>query len=330
VTRGPAPESGSGAAVRVDRAAIERTYGLIRPYIRTTPVVDASGADFGLAAIPLVLKLELFQHAGSFKTRGAFANLLTRAIPAVGVVAASGGNHGAAVAYASAQLRCRARIVVPEGANPGKLSAIQALGGELEVHGSDSGLAESYARGRAEAEGSTYVSPYNDADVIAGQGTLGVELTRSGALDRADALFVALGGGGLLSGVAAWLKERWPRLHIVGCSPENSAVMIGSLAAGRILELPSRPTLSDGTAGGMEPDAITFPLCQALGDEWLTVTETEILQAMRLLRDTHGMLVEGAAGVAMAGYLRQAARWRGSAAIVILCGGNVDPGVLDG
>src|SRR5439155_10101173 len=141
-------------------------------------------------------------------------------------------------------------------------------------------------------------------------------------LPAAEAIFIALGGGGLLSGVAAWLESSWPGLTVIGCSPENSAVMIESVRAGRILELESKPTLSDGTAGGIEAGAITFELCRALADEYLTVSEAEILAAMQLLEHTHGLVVEGAAGVALAGYLRQAERWRGKRAVVVLCGGN--------
>jgi threonine dehydratase len=163
-----------------------------------------------------------------------------------------------------------------------------------------------------------YVSPYNDPEVIGGQGTVGVELARQ--IPRADSVFIALGGGGLLAGVAAHLKAVWPGVRIIGCSPANSAVMIESLRAGRVLELESKPTLSDGTAGGVESDTITFPLCRDLADELCTVSEAEILDAMRRIREEHGFPVEGAAGVAYAGYLR--ARDAGQA-VVVLCGGNV-------
>ena len=178
-----------------------------------------------------------------------------------------------------------------------------------------------YARRLAEQEERPYISPYNDPDVVAGQGTIGVELARQ--LPRADAVFIALGGGGLLSGVAAHLSKRWPGVEIIGCSPENSAVMIHSLRAGRILELESRPTLSDGTAGGVEPGAITFELCRRYAGELVTVTETEIRHAMHLVYAAHHLPVEGAAGVALAAYLRQGTRWQGKTVVVILCGGNV-------
>lgn len=302
-------------------AAVRTAEPRIRPWILETPLEPSS--------LGLHLKLENLQHTGSFKARGAFSKLLALdpSTRARGVIAASTGNHGAAVAYAAAKLGIRARIIVPEGADPGKLAAIRGYGGTLEFHGRDSALAESFARREAEREQIAYVSPYNDLDVVGGQGTIAIELARQ--LSGADAIFIALGGGGLLAGVAAYLKAAWPGVVVVGCSPENSAVMIASIRAGQVVELPSKPTLSDGTAGGVEPGAITLPFCRELAGELLTVSEAEILQAMRLIRQATGRLVEGAAGVAVAGYLRQAERWRGKTAVAILCGGNVNPAVLD-
>ncbi len=301
-------------------AQVARAEERIRPWIVETP----------LEASPLGphLKFENLQHTGSFKARGAFNKLLGLSANALarGVIAASTGNHGAAVAYAGGKLGVRARIVVSSNADPGKVAAIRALGGAVETHGDDSAVAERYARAVAQGEGIPYVSPYNDLEVIAGQGTVGVELGRQ--LPRADVVFIALGGGGLLAGVAAWLRSAWPGVTVVGCSPKNSAVMVASLEAGRILELESQPTLSDGTAGGVEEGAVTFGLCRDLGAELLTVTEDEIRHAMRLIHQAHHVAVEGAAGVAVAGYLRQAERWRGKTAVAVLCGGNVSPAVL--
>ena len=301
-------------------AAIARAERRIREWVKETPLEPSP--------IGPHLKLENLQHTGSFKARGAFSKLLalSEAERARGVIAASTGNHGAAVAYAASKLGFAGRIVVPGNADPGKLAAIRALGGAVEVHGDDSAVAEAHARRLAASEGVPYISPYNDLDVVAGQGTVGVELARR--LPMADAVFIALGGGGLLAGVAAWVKRAWPGVRVVACSPENSAVMIESVRAGRIVEAESKPTLSDGTAGGVEPGAITFELVRALADEYLTVSEEEIRRAMRLLHESHGLAVEGAAGVALAGYLRQGERWRGRTAVVILCGGNVSPAVL--
>ncbi len=306
-------------------AEVKRAESRIRPWVLETPLepspIDAGGAR-------LYLKLENLQHTGSFKARGAFSKLLALdpLERARGVIAASTGNHGAAVAYAAAALETRARIVVPADANPAKVAAIKARGGEVLVHGNDSAVSEAHARRLAVTEGIPYVSPYNDAAVVAGQGTVGIEIARR--LPAVDAVFIALGGGGLLSGVAAHLKSVWPETTVVGCSPENSAVMIESLKAGRILDLPSAPTLSDGTAGGVEEGAITFDWCRTLGDLFVTVSEDEIRQAMRTVLEAHHLAVEGAAGVALAAFLRQAQAWRGKTVVVILCGGNVGPDVL--
>ena len=300
---------------------IEQAERRIRPWILETPLEST--------AMGLSLKLEHLQHTGSFKARGAFNKLLTlpEARRAQGVIAASTGNHGAAVAYAAGKLGVSARIIVPEAADPGKLAKIRALGGQLETHGTDSGVAELFARAESERLGIAYVSPYNDRDVIAGQGTIGLELLRQ--LPSLDAVFIALGGGGLLAGVAAVLKAANPGVKVIACSPENSAVMIHSIRAGRILELESKPTLSDGTAGGVEPGAITFDLVRGLADDYLLISEAEIRTTMLRIYQRHGHRVEGAAAVAVAGYLRQSDRWRGAAAVAILCGGNVDPARFD-
>ena len=285
----------------------------IRPWIIETPLVSPSAR--------LHFKLENRQHTGSFKARGAFSKLLALRGSGLetGVIAASTGNHGAAVAFAGSQLGIPVRIVVPKGANPGKLAAIRACGATLEEHGVDGVESERFARAESSRLGIPYVSPYNDPEVIGGQGTVGVELARQ--LPRADRIFIALGGGGLLAGVAAHLKTVWPGVRVIGCSPANSAVMIESLRAGRVLELESKPTLSDGTAGGVEADTITFPLCRELADDLCTVSEAEILDAMGRIRTELACQVEGAAGVAYAGYLR--ARDRSGTAVVVLCGGNV-------
>ena len=242
------------------------------------------------------------------------------------MIAASTGNHGAAVAFAARELGVSARVIVPSNADPGKVAAIAALGGEVVTHGADSAVAETHARELAGREDLPFISPYNDVEVAAGQGTLGVELT--GQLSEIDAVFIALGGGGLLAGVGAWVKSVRPGSAIIGCSPENSAVMIESLRAGEILSLDSRPTLSDGTAGGVEPGAVTFGWCRDLADELVTVSEDEIGQAMRLVHRTHGLAIEGAAGVAVAGFLKRAEQWRNRRVIAIVCGGNVSPAVL--
>jgi threonine dehydratase len=294
----------------------------IRPYVRETPV-DESAALGQATGARVLLKMEHLQLTGSFKLRGAMNRLLslTPDEKGKGIVTASSGNHGAAVAYGLKALGCPGVIFVPENASPAKVANIRAYGAEVRTHATDSGVTEIFARRHAEETGRVYVSPYNDPLVVAGQGTIGAELARQA--DRIDALFVALGGGGLISGIAGYLKESGRPVEVVACSPENSAVMHHSAAAGRILEMESKPTLSDGTAGAVEPGAITLDLCRRLVDRYVLVSESEIRDAMRLIMDRHHTLIEGAAGVAVAGLLKERDRFAGRNVVVVLCGANI-------
>ena len=299
----------------------------IRPYIRATPL-ENSPALAGTSGARVFLKCENVQHTGSFKVRGALSKVLALSPDEIarGVVTASTGNHGAAVAYALRQVGAMGTVFVPEGAASTKLGAIERHGGNIRFHGRDSGATEVYAREYAGEAGATYISPYNDAQVIGGQGTIGIELLRQ--LDRIDAAFVSVGGGGLIAGIAAHLKAVLPGTRIIGCSPENSQVMIQSVKAGRILDLPSLPTLSDGTAGGVEAGSITFPLVRDLVDEFSTVTEDEIASAMRAFMEAHHMMIEGAAAVAIAALEKQKAAWSGANVVVVLCGANISLSTL--
>jgi threonine dehydratase len=294
----------------------------IRPFIRETPL-EYSLFLSQLGGANVYLKCENLQHTGSFKARGAMNRLL--ALSPLdrerGVVAASTGNHGAAVARSAAELGMPAIVYVPEDASPSKLDNIRRRGAEVRYHGNDCVIAETFARAYAEEHGLSYVSGYNDAHVVAGQGTIGVELERQ--LDHIDAVFVALGGGGLISGIAGYLKSVHPEVTVVGCSPENSKVMMESVRAGKILDLPSLPTLSDGSAGGVEPGSITFEWCRELIDEFVSVTEEEIAETLRTFIETHHMLIEGAAAVAVAGYLVMQERFKGKNVVIVLCGANI-------
>ncbi len=301
---------------------VRRAEARIRPYIRET-YLERSSFFSETTGAEVFLKMEHLQHTGSFKVRGALNKVL--ALPSEqrerGVVAASTGNHGAAVAYACAAVETRGLVFVPENADPGKVEAVRRLGASVRMHGVDCLDAEVEARRFAEAHDLAYVSPYNDPDVVAGQGTLGVELARQ--LDAFDAVFAALGGGGLIAGLAGYLKSVRPDIRVVGCSPENSPVMIRSVEAGRILDLPSAPTLSDGTAGGLEPGSITFPLCRDLVDVYETVPEQEIADTLRAFIRVHHQLIEGAAAVALAALRRQRAALAGQRVVVVLCGANI-------
>ena len=294
----------------------------IHNHIRETPVERSPWLSEACSG-DVFLKLENYQVTGSFKIRGVMNTLLSMSDDERkrGVVAASTGNHGAAVAYAMKVLNCPGVIFVPENAESVKLDAIRALGGEVRVHGEDCVIAEGFARRYAMQEGMTYISPYNDPDVILGQGTIGVELQRQ--LDRIDVIYIAVGGGGLLSGIAGYLKQVQPDLEVVGCSPENSPVLCRSLEAGGVLDMESAPTLSDGTAGGMEKDAITFARCRELIDRFVLVTEDEIADGVRQILQRHHMLIEGAAGVAIAAFLRERNQLRNKRIAIVLCGANI-------
>lgn len=288
----------------------ESAHARIKPHIEHTPLVrDAS----------LSYKCENLQKTGSFKSRGATAKLtsLSAEERSRGVVAASTGNHGAGVAYAAGRLGIRAIVYVPDMASPLKVQAIRDLGAEVRIHGSDGVDSEIEARRVAGESGAVYVSPYNDPDVIAGQGTLGIELLED--VPDIDTVVVAVGGGGLISGVASVLKEHRPEVRVVGCSPSNSAAMAASLEAGEIIEAAHSETISDGTHGGVEPESITFGLCQQLIDDFVLVPESEIRHAMKTFMDEHQMKIEGSAGVALAA----ANGAQAANTVVILCGGNV-------
>ena len=307
--------------------AAGRAAARIKDIIRKTPLErsvafsDATGAE-------VYLKLENQQHTGSFKVRGA-TNCLMSLSPKQrdkGCVAASSGNHGAALAYAMRELEATGVIFVPEQTSIAKVDAIRSYGGEVRFFGTDGLDTEQHAREFAAENGMYYVSPYNDAEVVAGQGTCGIEIAEQ--LPDVNAAFVAVGGGGLISGVGSVLKMHNSAIRLFGCQPEASAVMARSVAAGRILDLPSEPTLSDGTAGGIEPDSITFELCRELVDDFVLVSEQQIASAMRQYIDAEQHQIEGAAGVAVAALLGCQGTLRGMKIAVIICGGNISEATL--
>lgn len=301
----------------------------IRPHIRET-ILEPVPYLSRIGGAEVHAKLENLQHTGAFKVRGAMNKILslTAEERGRGVAAASTGNHGTAVAFSLKKLKAPGIIFVPEGTPPSRKDAIERMGAEVRMHGRDCVETETFARRYAAEAGMTYVSPYNDLHVVAGQGTIAVELERQ--LDRIDAVFAALGGGGMVAGIAAHLKSVLPEVRIIGCSPENSQVMIQSVKAGEILDLPSAPTLSDSTAGGLEQGAITFDLCRALVDEYITVTEEEIKTSLKQFIQNQHMLIEGAAAVAVASYQKTRDRFAGRRVVVVICGANVDLETLKG
>ena len=294
----------------------------IKSYIRETPL-DYSPLFSELSGANVYLKLENLQRTGSFKLRGAFNKLLsmTDAEREKGCVAASSGNHGAAIAYALSTLGAKGVIFVPEQTSSTKVDAIKRSGGDVRFFGTDGLDTEMHARQYATDHDMVYLSPYNDLQVIAGQGTIGVELAQQ--LARIDVVFIAVGGGGLISGVGSFLKSIHPGVRIIACQPAASDVMTQSVRAGSILELPSEPTLSDGTAGGIEAGAITFEICRDIADDYITVSEEQIAEAMRAFIDSHHMLLEGAAGVALAALQAGPELYRGKNVVVVICGANI-------
>ncbi len=270
-----------------------------------------------------LLKCDHLQPTGSFKIRGATNKIheLSAEARSRGVITASTGNHGQAVARAGAAAGVTVTVYVAASTTPAKMAAIKAQGGELVVVEGPAIQAELRARQRAAEQGKVYISPYNDIDVVAGQGTIGLELVKQ-APDL-DAVFIAVGGGGLIGGAGTAIKHLRPRTRVVGVWPANSVSMLRSLEAGEIVEAPEYPTLSDGTAGAVEPGSITFPICQAVIDATISVTEAEIAEAMRRIAQAERWMVEGAAGVAMAGLVKQAQAYRGRKVAVVLCGRNI-------
>ena len=306
---------------------IEAAERRIRPYARET-LLEPSPVFSSRVGQEVLLKLENLQHTGSFKLRGALNKILAMGSEATKtqVVTASSGNHGAAVAYALRVIGGKGLVFVPEGASPSKVANIRNLGAEVEFFGDDSIDTEIHARAYAAEHGCLYVPPYNDYEVMRGQGTIGVELMRQS--QPIDNLFISVGGGGLIGGIAAYMKAVSPNTRIIGCSPAASCVMARSVEAGSVLDLPSDDTLSDGTAGGLESDTITFPFCRDLVDHWIDVPEEEIAEAMRTFIDGHHMLLEGAAGVALAGLCKAGAEWTRGRSVAVICGANISRDVL--
>ena len=277
-----------------------------------------------LSSNEVYFKLENTQITGSFKIRGAFNKLLSlsQKEKEKGIITASTGNHGLAVAYASNKLNISCKIYVPNIASDIKVNKIKKLGSKVIYFGEDCLEAEKKARKDSNKEKLAFISPYNDEHVVSGQGTLAVELIEQ--IKKLDVVIVSVGGGGLISGISKYIKSTWPEILVVGCSPENSPAMIKSMYSGKILDIESKPTLSDGTAGGLEPRSITFPICCEYIDKTILVTEDEIKKAMELYYNNENQIIEGAAGVAIATFLKIKNHFSEKKIGIIICGGNID------
>jgi threonine dehydratase len=284
-----------------------------------TPL-EYSGALSELSGCSVYLKCENLQTTGSFKIRGATSAVLnlSDADKARGVITASSGNHGVATATAAKALGIPVTIYVPESISAFKEEKISRSGATLIKVPGGGEIAEREAARVAGENGFTYISPYNHLDIIAGQGTVGEEILAD--LPEVDAIFASVGGGGLISGIGCSV---YPQVEILGCWPEHSPAMLECMKAGKVIDVPEQATLSDGTAGGVDEDALTLPLCKALISSSVTVSEGEIAHAMKLVHDHHGYIIEGAAGVALAGLLKNSGRYQGRNVVIVLCGANV-------
>lgn len=302
--------------------ASQQAHTALRPQVRKT-AFDRSHILSSQYGCELFLKCEHLQHTGSFKFRGASnkIRLLTPEQQQQGVITASSGNHGQGMALAGARAGVPVTVYASTNASPLKLDAIRSYGATVVTLDADGLTVELKAAEAAQSEGITFVSPYNDADVIAGQGTIALEMLEDEP--ELDAVFVAVGGGGLISGIGSVMKQLSPSTQVIACWPAASTAMYASLEAGMIVEPPEHDTLSDGTAGGLEPGTITFPLCQQVVDDCVLVSEDEIREAMKQLARYERWMVEGAAGVAMAAFMQQADKWKGKRVAVVLCGRNI-------
>ena len=301
----------------ITREGIADAERLIRPYVRRTPVLPVDLADFGLASQPVDLKLELLQHSGSFKARGAFTNLLTRAVPPAGVVAASGGNHGAAVAYAAMRLGVPATIFVPNVTSPAKAARIRGYGAELVMAGDRYADALALSESFIAERGGLPVHAFDQPETLLGQGTVGLEIEAD--LPEADTLLVAVGGGGLIGGVAAWFAGR---IKIVAVEPEGSPTLYRAFEAGRPV---------DAETGGIAADSLApkrvgelmFPIAQSFIDRSILVSDDDIRQAQHALWETVRIVAEPGGAAAFAALLSGKYRAApGERVAVLVCGGN--------
>ena len=306
-------------ASELSHERIQATERVIRPYIRRTPIVEVDGADFGLDAIRIVFKLELLQHAGSFKARGAFTNMLTRAVPEAGVVAASGGNHGAAVAFTAMKLHKPATIFVPSVASPAKLDRIRSYGAELVIAGDRYNDALEASETWTKESGALPIHAYEGDETLLGQATLGLELEEQDP--KLDSLLVAVGGGGLIGGVAAWYRDR---LKLISVEPMEAPTLNLALTAGRPVDSPAGGIAADSLAPRQVGQQM-FPIAQQFVNDSILVSDDEILAAQKRLWETLRIAAEPGGATAFAGLL--SGRYKpehGERVGVIVCGGNTD------
>jgi len=281
----------------IDRQSIEATYAIIKPYVRVTPVVEVGGEDFGLDPFSLTLKLEQLQHSGSFKARGAFTNLLRRKIPPAGVVAASGGNHGAAVAYAAMRLGIPAKIFVPTVSSQAKIDRIRGYGADLVVEGRRYADALEASEAWVRQSGALPVHAFDQVETLLGQGTVGLELAAQAP--ALDTVLVAVGGGGLIGGIAAWYAGS---ARIVGVEPETAPTLTDALKAGSPVDAETGSIAADSLAP-RRVGALMFPIAQAHVDRVVLVSDAALRSAQQALWSSMRIVAEPGGVAPMAALL---------------------------
>lgn len=296
----------------------------IRHHIYQTPLIPSrkTGQHFNAKVL---FKAENFQLTGSFKLRGALSRVSAQT-SSERLITASSGNHGIGAAFAAQSLSKDLTVVLPETVMPAKLEKIKSFGVEVILHGAETGLAEQHAQQLAASGAYSYISPYNDADIVAGQGTIGLEILEQ--CDRVDNVFISMGGGGLISGVGSVLKAFRPSTKIYGVAALNSNALAASMAAGRVVETEHLPTLAEAVAGGIDEDTITLPLASSVVDRVVECDEADIVEALKTLAFDENMIVEGSAALALAGFTKVAHELAGQTSIILLCGANVDQGIV--
>ncbi|GAB1597363.1 uncharacterized protein LOC115229316 isoform X1 [Argonauta hians] len=305
---------------------IHKANKQIKNYVRTTPLEYSPFLCKMAEGSHVYIKCENLQCTGSFKVRGAFNKLclLKDSDPDIykrGAVTASTGNHALACTEAMNRLGIPVHIFVPETISPSKHDRLIANKATLTLFGADCMYAENAARKYSQEKGIPFVSPYNDIDVIAGQGTIGLEIFEE--LPDIDNIFVPVGGGGLIAGIAAYLKQVNPAIKVIGCQPQSSKVMYESIKAGSIIFEESQETLSDATSGGIEENSVTFEHCQTFVDDWILVDEATIARAIYFMLSHHQMVIEGSAGVSLGAFMANASQYAGQKSVIIACGANI-------
>jgi threonine dehydratase len=318
-------ESAMDQVIPITRERIAATEITIRPFVRRTPLVRADGTDFGLLPVELTFKLEMLQHSGSFKARGAFANLLLREPPAIGVVAASGGNHGVAVAYAAHRLGVPATIFLPEITSPAKVERIRSYGAHLVIAGSRYADALAASEAHIAATGAMAIHAFDQTETLLGQGTVGLELEQDAP--DIDTLLVAVGGGGLIGGVAAWYAGR---IRIVAVEPEAAPTLHAALAAGRPVDAPAGGIAADSLAPRRVGE-LMFAIARTNVAEAVLVSDDAIRQAQAALWSGLRVVAEPGGAAAFAALL--SGRYRpspGERVAVLICGANTTAVHFDG